>query len=114
MKFTASQIDLTLELCGKADEQGKKETKIFYPHKSINADFADEIIRQTEIYVKAQQDLPSSEQDKVFVGNLKFLSWMYKDIDVAWVRSNFNALEINNIKDWAFQGLMGIKKDEES
>lgn len=91
-----------------------EELKTFHPQQRITTDFADRLIKEQNIYIKAQKELPESEQDRVYMANLKFLSIMYKDFDVAWVKENFNPNELREIKEWCFKGLLGIKNDEES
>ena len=109
MKFQAKKLDLKLELVGSTGEQ-----KVFEPKERITSKFAESIIKEMTVYIEAQTSLPATEQDKVWLGNLKFLSWMYKDFDVTWVKENFDFTEVAEIRDWAFKGLNGIKKDGES
>ena len=109
MVFEAKALDLTLEL-----KNTEGEVKKFLPKERITSSFATKVLDEMNIYIDAQKSLPEKEQDKVYLANLKFLSWMYKDIDTEWVKKNFNFAEINEMKIWAFNGLAGIKKDEES
>jgi len=112
MKFEAREIDIDLELVAKKGSDGKKEKKTFKPFKEVTAEWAGSIIKETDEYVKNQQLLPVSEQDRMYVGNLKFLGWIYKDFDIDWMLKNFTPVEISEIRDSVFQGLLGVKKED--
>jgi len=114
VQFEAKALNLDLELVGLEDENGKKEERVFYPRERITSVFAEKVLHEAQIYVDAQESLPDKEKEPVYLANLKFLSWVYKEIDIKWIKSNFNPDEVTKIRNWAFQGLMGIKKDEES
>jgi virulence-associated protein VagC len=108
-EFKAKLADITLEL---VSVEGEK--RIFEPHQRPTADFAGKIIKETNEYITAQKDLPKTEQDKIHIGNLKILTWIYKDFDTRWVLENFSIAEIAEISAWATNGLSGVKKEEAS
>lgn len=114
MEFKARNIDLTLNVRGIPKEEKEGELRSFIPKERITSEFAEKIITEMNIYIDAQKSLPDSEQDRIFLSNLKFLSWIYKDFDTSWIKENFTFMEIQEIRDWVFNGLSGIKKDEES
>jgi len=114
MKFTADIIEINLELTGLPDEEGKKETKIFIPRERPSVDFAESVIKKGNEYVEEQKKLEVKEQDKIFLANMKFLGWVYKDFDYNWVRKNFTPGQVANIREDVANGLMGIKKEEQS
>ncbi len=109
MEFVSKAIDLTLDLVSKT-----KEKKTFILKEEISVNFADKIIKEMNKYSAGQKTLNESEQDRMYLANLKVLSWMYKDFDVTWTKANFSINEITQIRDWALQGLTGIKEEGES
>jgi hypothetical protein len=108
MKFEAKNISITLEVSANGED------KIFIPRDRVSGQFASKVLVEMDVYIEAQKALPESEQDKMYMGNLKFLNMIYKDLDTEWLLNNFNYSEISEMKTWAFQGLVGVKKDEEN
>ena len=107
--FEAKKMDLTLEV-----KNLDGETKKFLPYERVTAKFAERIIHEFTVYKDAQMDLPESEKDKMLTYYLKFLSWVYKDLDTSWLKEHFSHNEIKAIFNWANEGLLGAKKDGES
>jgi hypothetical protein len=109
MRFEAKDLDMKLELVSI-----DKEERVFYPKERVTANFAEKVVDELKTYIQAQRELPESEQDSMNLAYLKFLSWMYKDLDIDWLKDNFNFEELKVIRDWALKGLTGIKKEEQS
>lgn len=108
-KFTAKKVELTLELVNLDGEK-----RVFEPFNRVTGAFSEKILKEFEVYQEAQKALPASEQDKMLIYYLKFLSWVYKDLDTAWIKSSFTHNEIKEIFQWVNEGLLGAKKGEES
>lgn len=107
--FEATIINLNLECKGLDGE-----TKVFTPRERVTAEFSEKVIHEFEIYRDAQKGLPESEQDKMFIYYLKFLTWVYKDIDTKWIKANFSNVQVKEMFDWVNEGMLGAKKDAES
>lgn len=109
MVFEAKEVNATLELVSISGEK-----KSFLTKERVTSIFAEKVFHEKEVYEKAQLSLPEDERDKMLTYYSKVLSWIYKDLDTAWMKEEFTNIEIKEMYGWAMDKLVGVKKEDES
>lgn len=108
MKFKSKKIDLTLELEGL---DGTQKKYFFNGDGVVNERIGSKLAKEFQMFEKANDDVPESEQKskpEIIVYELKMV---YPDLDKEWLRDNFTLGELSDIIRWVSLGMAGLKND---